>query len=116
VSIPGAEVLSKDLLGGLRWQLRQPLPAGQRVGAGVAELPIHLSGRRAPGDTAASPTPTMPLVEEVPESTRRVPLPIQLLQLGRRGIEPSRVGPVLSLRAVCLYQGSVSQSMPLLEV
>jgi hypothetical protein len=36
VPIPGAEVVPKDLLAGLRWQLRQPLPPGQGMGAGVA--------------------------------------------------------------------------------
>jgi hypothetical protein len=103
IPIPGAQVMPKHLLAGLCWQLRQPLPPGQRAGAGVAKLAIHLLGRRALGDAAAPPTPTVPLVEEIPESAGRVSLAIQLLDLGRSGIEPGHMCPVSSLCAAALH-------------
>jgi hypothetical protein len=49
----------------------------------LREVNRHTSGPTL--EPAASSTPTMPLVEEVPDSARRVPLLLQLLQLGRSG-------------------------------
>jgi hypothetical protein len=95
---PGADIVLQDLLAGLCGKFGEPLPSRQRVDAGGPDLPIHLCDRRCPSDTAAPATPTVPFVQQIPQGTGRMALPIHAHQLSRSGIQASDVRAVPHFR------------------
>ena len=88
--IPGTKVLPENLLCGLGGQLSYPFPTGERIGAGGAKLAIDLRDRRSPSD--ATVAAGVPLVQQIPQRPRGVPLSVKHHPLRRRGVDPSNVG------------------------